>query len=39
MNILFLISKLEYDRPCGVPRLLSSNVVICSANKDYGGDR
>ena len=30
---------MEYDRPCEVPRLQTSNNVICSANKDCGGDR
>ena len=41
MKILFLVLKLEYDRPrpCGVPRLQSSNRVICSVNKDCRGDR
>ena len=30
---------MEHDRLYGAPRLQSSNIVICSANKDCGGDR
>ena len=30
---------MEYDRLYGVLRLQSSNIDICSASKDCGGDR
>ena len=30
---------MEYDSSYGVPRLQSSNIVICSANKDCGVHR
>ena len=30
---------MECDRLYGVPSLQPSNIVICGANKDCGGDR